>query len=114
MPAMPHRTTNELADLNSGGLVLAVPASTIRPILRVPFEAYITITRDASTPETLTPEPQVTSSSSVSGRNQKFSSKVRDSDHEASTSGLPGTLSPGQRSKSSKKGKDSSRYNFLL
>ena len=73
--------------------------TTLRPLIRVPFEAYITITRDSSTPH------------SISNHNDK----VQDSHHEASTSVLPETLRPSlaqsNRNKGSKKSKNTSWYN---
>lgn len=113
---MPQLTGTEIDDLNSGSLAYKQQSHGMshaphRPVLSVPFEAFITITRESSTP--VPPSMLATSSappakvSSSVKRSQKNKNKDRDNRHEASTSDVPDTLLP-NRNRVSKNGKNTS------
>ncbi|XP_058804413.1 uncharacterized protein LOC131671756 [Phymastichus coffea] len=118
---MPQTTRTEIGDLNSGNQAYKqqshdIPLSPHRPVISLPFEAYITITRETSTPgptSTLVPvlmSPQKLTSSKYSQKNRN---KNRDSHHEASTSDVPDTLLPNNRNRVSKNGKNTSKHTTI-
>ncbi|OXU29757.1 hypothetical protein TSAR_014807 [Trichomalopsis sarcophagae] len=135
-PITSQTTRTELADLNSGTIGIAfqqphtIPFSTpLRPVLSVPFEAVITITRDSesSTPTSIMrPEkvsavmlpPKRNSSSSqrgtktpTSSSQKKKKNKNRDSSHSASATNVQDSLAPSsQKSKKKNSGKTTVQF----